>query len=319
MKTPLPQNNNDASTTMSLSTSGDLGESIYNNLQRFPSEESPSVERNASKSPDKLNGDFGDLGDLNLPENIRSWSRRSRLSKNLQEVLTDISALSYFQQFLESKQVGSYLALLNDLRNYHLLATSLSSNAFVSITNSNSHVENGDSLLDNTKWSPSKSSDSKVFRLLNSTSSSSGFSDDTSLESPGHTASNRVSRLLETDTMSHSLLSERRRIAQKFFDPDSSDYLPNVIGFIKEIDSNSLDTVETVSDIFHDMQVGVCNLLETEYFIEFLHSEFHYRYQLEIITSGKLSITDIMYNDTCLFYFMEVMCSLRSRQDFFFN
>ncbi|EFX80970.1 hypothetical protein DAPPUDRAFT_303761 [Daphnia pulex] len=308
-KNYLPQNNNDsASSSMSLSTSGDLGESLYNNLQRFPSEEGVVNVNNTSKVPDKFSGDFGDLGDLNLPETIRSWSRRSRLSKNLQEVLMDLTALSYFQQYLESKHVSSYLMLLNDLKNYHLLATSLSTSGCASNSNANSPIVNGDGLL--AKWSPSKNNDTKVLRLLNSTSSSSGFSDDTSLDSPGHsvsTGSTRSTKPLETDTMAHSLLSERRRIIQKYFESDSSDYLPTVSCFLRDVDPCSLEITELDADVFQDVQIGVCNLLENDYFIEFLHSEFYYRYQLEIITGGKLSITDIIYNDACLFYFMEYM------------
>lgn len=311
----LPKNNNDStSTSLSLSTSGDLGESLYNSLQRFPSEEQETIEKKTQKKQDKLSGDVGDLGDLNVPsETIRSWSRRSRLSKNLQEVLSDLTALSYLQQFLESKQVGSYLTLLNDLKNYHLLATSLSTS--VSAANTCTPIVNGESILESTKWSPSNSSDSKVLRLLNSTSSSSGFSDDTSLESPGHTVFNRIARPQETDTMAHSLLSERRRIVQKYFDSDSSDYLPTILRFLRDDDTSTLDLVEPVTDFFLDVQIGVCNLLENEYFIEFLHSEFYYRYQLEIITGGKLSITDLIYNDTCLFYFMEVILTVKCNEN----
>jgi hypothetical protein len=304
-KNYLPQNNNDsASLSLSASTSGDLGESLYNNLQRFPSEEGMVIANNTSKVQDKFSGDFGDLGDLNLPETIRSWSRRSRLSKNLQEVLIDLTALSYLQQYLESKQVSSYLMLLNDLKNYHLLATSLSTSGCISSSNANSPIVNGDRSLG--KWSPSKNNDTKGLRLLNSTSSSSGFSDDTSLDSPGHSASTRLTKPLETDTMAHSLLSERRRIIQKYFESDSSDYLPTVSCFLRDVDPCSIEIAEPDADVFQDVQIGVCNLLENDYFIEFLHSEFYYRYQLEIITGGKFSITDIIYNDACLFYFMEV-------------
>lgn len=306
-KNYLPQNNNESgSPSLPLSTSGDLGESLHNNLQRFPSEKDDTVVKN-SNIQDKLSGDFGDLGDLNHPDTIRSWSRRSRLSKNLQEVLMDLTALSYFQQYLENKQVSSYLTLLNDLKNYHLLATSLSANACTSVSNANSPVVNGDTLPEG-KLSPSKNNDTKVLRLLNSTSSSSGFSDDTSLDSPGHNISTRSTKPLGTDTMAHSLLSERRRIIQKYFESDSSDYLPTVSCFLRDIDPCSLDIIiEPVSEIFHDVQIGVCNLLENDYFVEFLHSEFYYRYQLDIITVGKLSITDIIYSDACLFYFMEYM------------
>lgn len=292
-------NNNDSS--LSLSTTGDLGESLFNNLQLSPSshEDSFFTSKNGSRSIDNSSGEFGDLGDIKAPEMIRPWSRRSRLSKNLQEVLADLTALSFFQQFLETKQATTYLSLLNDVKNYYLLATSLSTTPL----SNGSPVVNGDGMID-TKWSPYKTSDSlsKGTRLLNSTSSSSGFSDDISLDSPGH----RIGlKTLETDTMVHSLLCERRRIVQKYFEPESSDFLPSISGLLnREVDLG--DSCDISADFFQRVQNGVCSLLESEYFSEYLHSEFHYRHQLEIITGGKLLITDVLYCDTCLFYFMEV-------------
>lgn len=283
---------------MSLPTSGDLGDSLCNSLQRSPTSERPSTSK--SRSSDPLSGDVGDLGDFIAPETVRSWSRRSRLSKNLTEVLSDLTALSCFQQFLESKQVNGYLTLLNDIKSYHLLATSFTSISTSNCsTNINSPVVSGEGLSDS-RWSPSK-----PLRLLNSTSSSSGFSDDTSsadtLDSPGHRPATRP---VETDTMVHSLLSERRRIVQKYFDPDSSEYLPSVACLLR--DSDPGDGTDGYLDVFQDVQVGVCNILESEYFSEYLHSEYHYRYQLDLVTGGKLLINDILHNDTCLFYFMEV-------------
>ena len=274
---------------------------MFSSLQLSPSshEGSPFTSKNGSRSLDNSSGEFGDLGDFKAPEIIRPWSRRSRLSKNLQELLADLTALSFFQQFLENKQVATYLSLLNDVKNYYLLATSLSTTSI----NNGSPIVNGDGLIE-TKWSPYKTSDpfSRGTRLLNSTSSSSGFSDDISLDSPGH----RIGiKILETDTMTHSLFSERRRIVQKYFESESSDFLPSVSGLLnREVDP--ADTFDVSVDFFHRVEKGVYSLLESEYFNEYLHSEFHYRYQLEMITSGKLLITDILYNDTCLFYFMEV-------------
>ena len=310
------QNNNDSinHSTSQLSTSGDLGESLFNSLQQQSPVEEPRMPSFPSKHKshnDNMNSDFGDLSDFNAPETVRTWSRRSRLSKNLAEVLSDHSALSHFQQFLENRQASSYLTLLNDVKNYHLLAAS-----FASVSTSSCSVNTNSPLLTNGEGpmgerrgsSPFKTG---VLRLLNSTSSSSGFSDDTSsLDSPGH----RAHRPSETDTtIVHSLLNERRRIVQKYFDPDSSEYLPSVAGFLRE-SSDSTDnsmtdslTADCAIDIFYDVQIGVYNLLENQYFAEYTHSEYHYRYQLELITGGKLIITDILHNDTCLFYFMEVV------------
>ena len=42
------------------------------------------------------------------------------------------------------------------------------------------------------------------------------------------------------------------------------------------------------------------------YFQSFLRSEFHCKYQIDILTSGRVYLADILYNDSATFYFMEV-------------
>ena len=301
---------------VNLAANGDLGESLYSEVYQSPGGRSESPKKQPSlTSKESINGDFSDLGDdFSAPELMRPHSRKSRLLKNLQEILVDLTALAYFQQYLESKQAATYLTLLNDIRNCNLLVNSLSPCATGGLMLSSAPS------LDETsppeaKWSPSRN-ECKTQRLMNSTSSSSGFSDDTSLESPGNVPiTNRqpnCERRPETDTMIHSLYSEHRRIFHKYFDPESSDFLPSISPLAKPLPDISLSTFETgtsvldVLDYFRDIQESVCNLLETDYFLDYLHSEFHYRYQLEILTGGKLVISDILYNDTCLFYFMEV-------------
>ena len=273
----------------SLST-GDLGESLLNSLHQLP-DQKPFIEKEPVHSVDNLNGEFGDLGNFKSSESIRPRLRRSRLSKNLQEILVDLSALTFFQQFLESKQVASYIALLNDIKNYYLLANSLPALINTSTGDGISSLSGHPTTIDQQ-------------RLLDSTSSSSGFSDDASLDSPSSHKPYRPKQI-ETDTMAHTLHCERIRIIQKYFDCDSSDYLPSIS---KMLDSDcSGENVDIIApDVFLQVQLAVWNLLDTDYVPEYLHSEFNYRYQLEIINSGKLLISDILYNDTCLFYFMEV-------------
>jgi len=277
-------------------STGDLGESLLNSLHQLP-DQKPFTQKEPISCVDNLNGEFGDLGNFNASESIRPRLRRSRLSKNLQEILADLSALTFFQQFLESKQIASYLALLNDIKNYYLLANSLptlntSSGDGVSSLNCNSTTND-------------------QHRLLDSTSSSSGFSDDTSLESPSSHKPYR-SKQIETDTMAHTLHCEKIRIIQKYFDCDSSDYLPSIS---EMLDSHcSVENLDIIGpDVFLQVQLAVWNLLETNYVPEYLHSEYNYKYQLDIINGGKLLISDILYNDTCLFYFMEFMDQMGKR------
>lgn len=42
------------------------------------------------------------------------------------------------------------------------------------------------------------------------------------------------------------------------------------------------------------------------YYPDFLHSVFHCKHQINVLTSGKVYLADILHNDTAIFYFMEV-------------
>ncbi|XP_063220784.1 A-kinase anchor protein 10, mitochondrial [Bacillus rossius redtenbacheri] len=58
-------------------------------------------------------------------------------------------------------------------------------------------------------------------------------------------------------------------------------------------------------ECFTEAQEEVFSLMEREYFDDFLGSEFHCKHQLDLLTSGEVSLADVLYNDTALFYFME--------------
>ncbi|XP_045171774.2 A-kinase anchor protein 10, mitochondrial-like [Mercenaria mercenaria] len=60
-------------------------------------------------------------------------------------------------------------------------------------------------------------------------------------------------------------------------------------------------------ECFVDCQNFAVNQIEQRYFEGFAASVYHCKYQVEVLTGGKLHLTDILYNDTALFYFMEYM------------
>lgn len=64
---------------------------------------------------------------------------------------------------------------------------------------------------------------------------------------------------------------------------------------------------------FDQAQVAVEELLERDHFPHFLQSEFNAKHQVDILTGGQVFITDILFNDTALFHFMEFMESLSQR------
>ena len=54
------------------------------------------------------------------------------------------------------------------------------------------------------------------------------------------------------------------------------------------------------ADCFDEAQEAVVASLEAEYFPDFLTSQFHAKHQVDVLTSGRVSLTDILYNDTAL-------------------
>ena len=42
------------------------------------------------------------------------------------------------------------------------------------------------------------------------------------------------------------------------------------------------------------------------YFADFLQSEYHCQHQIDVLTSTKVLLPDILYCDSAMFYFMEV-------------
>lgn len=60
-------------------------------------------------------------------------------------------------------------------------------------------------------------------------------------------------------------------------------------------------------ECFVECQAFVVNKIQEKYFEGFKASVYHCKYQIEILTSGKLHLTDILYDDTAMFYFMEYM------------
>ncbi len=46
--------------------------------------------------------------------------------------------------------------------------------------------------------------------------------------------------------------------------------------------------------------------MDRDYFPGFLSSDFHCKHQIDLLTSTKVHLADIIYNDVAMFYFSEV-------------
>lgn len=59
------------------------------------------------------------------------------------------------------------------------------------------------------------------------------------------------------------------------------------------------------SESFQPAQKFVFDVMERMYFPTFLSSSFYFKHQIDIWTSGKVFLSDILYNQNAMFYFME--------------
>ncbi|XP_046992041.1 A-kinase anchor protein 10, mitochondrial isoform X1 [Schistocerca americana] len=60
-------------------------------------------------------------------------------------------------------------------------------------------------------------------------------------------------------------------------------------------------------DCFNECQDLVFHIMERDFFNDFLRSDYHCKHQIDVLTSGNVLLTDILYNDNALFYFTEFM------------
>ena len=70
---------------------------------------------------------------------------------------------------------------------------------------------------------------------------------------------------------------------------------------------------QVAPDCFDNAQEKVVEILESEYFPDFLKSEFHAKHLVDVLTGGQVYLTDILYNDTALSHFMEFLESENKR------
>ncbi|XP_076666163.1 A-kinase anchoring protein pkaap isoform X2 [Andrena cerasifolii] len=67
------------------------------------------------------------------------------------------------------------------------------------------------------------------------------------------------------------------------------------------------ESIEPMLQCLSGVQNIVYKILENEHINDFLRSEFHCKHQIDVLTSGNVQLTDILYNETAFFYFMEFM------------
>lgn len=109
-----------------------------------------------------------------------------------------------------------------------------------------------------------------------------------------------------------SLSQDALHIFNKYIAQNS----PLPIGVPEELRSRISDSISRdhiQHDCFLPAQEFVVSQMQKEVFPLFLRSPYNCKHQVDVLTSGNVSLADILYNDSALFYFMEYMEQEQSR------
>lgn len=227
--------------------------------------------------------------DLDQTEDLE-WLHhsRSRLSMSLAEVIADKSALGYFIQYLEARSSGALIRFYLDVECFRSAAHE---DARVSRTheykiNCNSHQK-----------------------------ANFGSNCDSMLVIPSHETQNEIpAKAKDRDVRTDNCVNE-----------SASVHSDAVKIFEKYLGLNAILPIPVEEDIRNSVALALCNqgsldpecfspaqslcynIMEEEYFNEFLRSDFYCKHQIDVLTSGDVNLMDILHNQTSLFYFMEFM------------
>ena len=234
--------------------------------------------------------------------------RKSRLSKTTKEVLHDPPALAYFIQYLEARDAEQLVKFWLDVSGFKSSASAVISSPFVpdKVRDCPQNQNELDLQVRESEVLPqSDSFDSGLGRQdldLDDEVEDKSVQDSSSIvENPAQEIS-RAAQLVKTRT------EDAVKIYRRYIAPDSSRPLHLPTEFKKEIvERICAESGQVTADCFNNAQDKVVEVLESEYFPDFLKSEFHAKHLVDLLTGGQVLIADILYNDTALSHFMEFM------------
>lgn len=242
-------------------------------------------------------------------------SHSSRLSKKLNEILSDKQSLSYFTQYLESISASSMIEFWIEVENFKKAAESLFKAQMTRKNKSLSHASinrtvSFDSSIPIQKFEERNSVNLNGFRQITKSITNLQNVKERSCSPYVHASCSDIlnrnhDQLTQIDNK-QELLNEAVRIFKTFIALES----PHRLDLPDEIRNSIVSSICHPEglidpDIFGIVQKLVHAQLETQHFDNFTQSAYHCKYQIDILTGGNLTIEDIIFNQMALFYFTE--------------
>ncbi|XP_063699967.1 A-kinase anchor protein 10, mitochondrial [Culicoides brevitarsis] len=237
---------------------------------------------------------------------------RPKLSKYLSDILNERGCLCYFVQYLEAKNALPLIKFWIDAESYRSAAELLCGR--------NGVLSNSKSLAFDTN---TRDEGPETARELKRSVSSEGY-DSLSFKSQSNESIDRLSAgaLSETkpeddpksNKLQSSLVADAIRIYRKYL-VSSSMYFVDVPATCQSTISLALcNNAAITATLFVEAQKYAFDMLERDHLEAFLESAYYCKYSVEVLTDESLRLTDLLYNESILFYFMEFLEQDRAQQ-----
>lgn len=250
---------------------------------------------------------------------------RSRLSKCLTDILKDRNCLCYFIQYLETRDALPLIKFWIDVESFQKAAElcsdhdglvpkeggrrlhrSVSTDGYDSLSPSRSNSVSMESVSMRSETTLSDVDETAEVKPTTTVATE----DDSTSQSVENGGEETVAAVKEQKTRANlqsSVVADAIRIYRKYL-VRTSVYFIDVPAIVSSKISLTLcDNNEISSRLFSDAQDYVSELLERDYLEQFLVSVFYCKYTAEVLTSDNLTLHDVLYNETILFYFMEFL------------
>ncbi|WAR03614.1 AKA10-like protein [Mya arenaria] len=115
-----------------------------------------------------------------------------------------------------------------------------------------------------------------------------------------------------TSSLAEKLKKSVEQDAVRIFTKYLAQEATHPIGINDDLRNNTISKIcredgQVDPECFAECQKFAIHKIEEKYFADYKESVYHCKYQVDVLTGGKLHINDVIYNEQALFYFMEYL------------
>lgn len=246
----------------------------------------------------------------------------TKLYRNLVDILSDRSSLSFFVQYLESKNGLPLVKFWLDLEAFKAIRDGLTRESRNSNYDKCKLKNDGCEYDDGVSVSTTSCSESNIDETEEIQSNGgdevdhvkTGYDMERMTQSLTDDEKSKICKNLKTlDKLQPTNLEDALRIYRKYLVTDSiypvelpATILSKLSLALCETEGGEVDS-DNLWEAFADAQTHVMEVMEKEFLSDFLDSSFYCKYIVDVLTSESLNLREILYSESALFFFMEFL------------